>query len=195
VRATFAGIVARRAHNPGDFVEATAGDVILRVIDPRRLEVSASIPLADVSRVAIGASGRLAGTPGEDAIALKVVSRPAAVQPDTAAAPIRLSFDSPLTFAAGTPVQVDIDAEQHTDVVMVPEPAIVREGEDTFVFVVMGNKAQRRPVMLGLSDGVRAEIRSGLQAGEPVIVRGQAGLPDGATITVATKDKSEAPEK
>lgn len=202
-RATFDGIVARRAHNPGDFVEATASDVILRVIDPRRLEVSASIPLADVSRVAIGASGRLAGTHGEDAIALKVVSRPAAVQPDTAAAPVRLAFGlpraesrgSPPTFAAGTPVQVDIDAEQHTDVVMVPEPAIVREGEETFVFVAMGNKAQRRPVMLGLSDGVHAEIRSGLQAGEPVIVRGQAGLPDGATITVETKENGEAPEK
>ena len=194
-RATFDGIVARRAHNPGDFVEATASDVILRVIDPRRLEVSASIPLADISRVAIGASGRLAGTHGEDAIALKVVSRPAAVQPDTAAAPIRLAFDSPPTFAAGTPVQVDIDAEQHTNVVMVPEPAIVREGEETFVFVAMGDKAERRPVMLGLSDGVHAEIRSGLQAGEPVIVRGQAGLPDGATITVEAKEKSEAPEK
>jgi RND family efflux transporter MFP subunit len=203
VRATFDGIVARRAHNPGDFVEPTASDVILRVIDPRRLEVAASIPIADVSRVVIGASARLAGSPGEDGIALKVVSRPAAVQPDTAAAPVRLAFGppraessgSPVTFAAGTPVQVDIDAEQHTDVVIVPEPAIVREGEETFVFVAMGNKAQRRPVMLGLSDGVHAEIRSGLQAGEPVIVRGQAGLPDGATITVETGETREAPEK
>jgi len=79
--------------------------------------------------------------------------------------------------------------------VTVPEQAIVREGEETFVFVVMGDKAQRRPVMLGLSDGMRAEIRSGLQAGEPVIVRGQAGLPDGATITVESPEKSEAPEK
>ena len=195
VRATFDGIVARRAHNPGDFVEAAASDVILRVIDPRRLEVSASIPLADISRVTIGASGRLAGAPGDEGIALKVVSRPAAVQPDTAAAPVRLAFGSPVTFAAGTPVQVDIDAEQHTNVVIVPEPAIVREGEETFLFVAMGNKAQRRPVMLGLSDGVHAEIRSGLQAGEPVIVRGQAGLPDGATINVETPEKSEAPEK
>jgi RND family efflux transporter MFP subunit len=195
VRAAFDGVVARRAHNPGDFVEATASDVILRVIDPRRLEVSASIPLADVSRVAIGASGRLAGAPGEDEIALKVVSRPAAVQPDTAAAPVRLAFGSPVTFAAGTPVQVDIDAEQHTNVVIVPEPAIVREGEETFVFVAMGNTAQRRPVMLGLSDGMHTEIRSGLQAGESVIVRGQAGLPDGATINVETPEKSEAPEK
>jgi len=126
-----------------------------------------------------------------------VISRPAQVEAGTASIPVRLAFvgAAATNLSAGTPVQVDIDAEQHTNVVIVPEPAIVREGEETFLFVAMGNKAQRRPVMLGLSDGVHAEIRSGLQAGEPVIVRGQAGLPDGATINVETPEKSEAPEK
>src|SRR5262245_374944 len=42
VRATFDGVVAKRAHNPGDVVEPAASDVILRVIDPRRLDVAAS---------------------------------------------------------------------------------------------------------------------------------------------------------
>lgn len=195
VRATFDGVVARRAHNPGDFVEATATDLVLRVIDPRRLEVSASIPLADVARVVIGARARLAGVPDEDATSLQVVSRPAAVQPDTAAAPVRLAFVGPVTFAAGTPVQVDIDAEQHTNVVLVPEQAIVREGEETFVFIAAGDKAQRRRIVPGLSDGMHIELRSGVQAGEPVIVRGQAGLPDGAKISVEAPGKDEAPEK
>ncbi len=184
VRATFDGVVVKRAHNPGDVVEAAASDVILRVIDPRRLEVVASVPLADVSRVSVGAAARVTGSPGEDTAGLRVISRPAAVEPDTAAAPVRLAFTGSTAFAAGTPVQVDIDAELHTNVVLVPEEAIVREGEETAVFVAAGNKAQRRPVSLGLSDGMHVEIRSGVQAGDPVIVRGQAGLPDGATIAV-----------
>ena len=189
VRATFAGVVARRAHNPGDFVEPTATDLVLRVIDPRRLEVSAAIPLADVARVAVGAAARLAGVPDEDAGVLNVVSRPTAVQPDTASAPVRLAFAHPVTLAVGTPIQVDIDAEQHANVVVVPETAIVREGEEIFVFVAAANKAERRAVMLGLSDGMHVEIRSGVQAGEPVIVRGQAGLPDGAAISVEAAEK------
>ena len=45
VRATFDGVVAKRSHNPGDLVEATAADAVLRVVDPRRLEVSASVPI------------------------------------------------------------------------------------------------------------------------------------------------------
>src|SRR5207249_4945788 len=42
VNARFAGVVAKRAHNPGDMVEATAADVILRVIDPSKLQIVAA---------------------------------------------------------------------------------------------------------------------------------------------------------
>ena len=191
VRAPFAGVIAKRMHNPGDLVEASAGDPVLRLVDPRRLEVTASVPIADVPRIAMGAAARLTG--GVEAT-LRVASRPAAVEPGTAAVPIRLAFSTPsANFPVAVPVQVDIDAERHTGVVIVPVAAIVREGEQTFVFVAMDNKAQRRPVMLGLVDADHAELRSGIKAGEMVITRGQAGLPDGATIMVegAAKDAEQ----
>jgi RND family efflux transporter MFP subunit len=186
VRATFDGIVARRLHNPGDLVEATSGDPVLRIIDPRRLEVVAAVPLGDAPRVEVGAAAVLMlGATGAPEIRLKVISRPAAVETGTATIPVRLAFSSPANFAAGTPVQVDIEAEQHKDVVVVPAVAIVREGEETAVFVVSGGKAQRRHVQTGLSDGTQVEILSGVKAGEMVLVDGQAGLPDGASITLA----------
>lgn len=185
VRAPFSGVIARRMHNPGDVVEAVAGDPVLRLVDPRRLEVAASIPIADVGRVRVGAAAHLVGG---GAAALKVVSRPAAVEQGTASVPVRLAFASPANpLPVGTPVQVNIDAEEHTGVVVVRSVAIVREGEDTFVFVATGDKAERRPVMLGLADEMRAEVTSGVTAGDPVIVEGQAGLPDGAAIVVADK--------
>ena len=62
VRATFDGVVAKRMHNPGDLVEATSGDPVLRIIDPRRLEVVASVALARCAAGGgggAGASGRL----------------------------------------------------------------------------------------------------------------------------------------
>ena len=47
VRAQFAGVVAKRWHNPGDLVEPGPGDPILRVIDPSRLEITAAVPVSD----------------------------------------------------------------------------------------------------------------------------------------------------
>ena len=151
--------------------------------------MSVSVPIADVSRVTIGSPARLTGlAPGP---VLRVVSRPVAVEPGTAAVPVRLSITGRTTLPAGAPVEVEIDAEEHKDVVIVPTVAIVREGADTAVFVVDGDKAQRRTVTLGASDDQRTEVRSGLKAGEMVIVDGQAGLPDGAAITTTTDQDTE----
>ena len=185
VRATFDGVVAKRYHNPGDVVEPVSTDPVLRVIDLRRLEVVASVPLADSPRISIGAAAHLANVPaGAPDVGLKVLSRPAAVETGSATIPVRLAFNMPTNFPTGMPVQVDIDAELRPNAVLIPAPALVREGEETAVFVVNGDKAQRRPVRIGMRDGEYIEIVSGVNQGEMVIVDGQAGLPDGATISV-----------
>ena len=59
VTATFDGVVAKRSHNPGDMVDAAATDPVLRVIDPARLQVDASIPIPDLSRIVVGSSARV----------------------------------------------------------------------------------------------------------------------------------------
>jgi membrane fusion protein (multidrug efflux system) len=185
VRATFDGIVAKRLHNPGDLVEPAASDSVLRVIDPRRLEVVASVALSDAPRIVMGAAAALSVQGRAAEAGLTVVSRPVAVDAGTATIPVRLQFAEMPNLPAGVPVEVDIDAERHTGVVLVPAVAIVREGEQTAVFVASDGKARRRPVEIGLSDATHVEVLSGVKAGEMVIVDGQAGLPDDAAITVA----------
>ena len=196
VVASFNGIVAKRMHNPGDLVEAASSDPVLRVIDPTRLQVDASVPIPDLARIVIGASARVILGEDQTPLPMKVASRPAAVEPGTASAPVRLSFLTASNLAVGTPVQVEIDAEEHTNVVLVPAEAIVREGDETAVFVATGGKAQRRAVVLGITDREHAEIKSGVKAGDQVIANGQAGLPDGATITTEKPgDKKAGDEK
>ena len=180
VRATFDGVVARRAHNAGDVVEAASSDPVLRVIDPRRLEVVASVPVTDAAAIRPGASARIVGAAGP---ALKVAARPVAVQEGTVTVAIRLAFSGPANYPVGAPVEVEIDRETHKDAVLVPSSAVVREGAETAVFVAADKKASRRAVTLGLENGDKAEITSGVKAGEAVITTGQNGLPDGADIS------------
>ncbi len=195
VTATFNGVIAKRMHNPGDLVEAAASDPVLRVIDPARLQVDASVPIADLSRIKVGSSARVLTADDQPPIPMKVASRPAAVEPGTAAAPVRLSFLSVPNLAVGTPVQTEIDAEEHTGVILVPVDALVHEGDETAVFVAVGKKAQRRVVVVGITDKEHAEIKSGIKVGEQVITHGQAGLPDGAAITTEKPGADEKSEK
>lgn len=205
VRATFDGVVAKRSHNPGDLVEASASDAVLRIIDPRRIEVTAQVPLGDVARIRVGAPARVVSPATEAAApALTVVSRPAAAQEGTPAVPIRLAFKVPPRYPVGSPVEVEIEAERHRGVVLIPIAGLVHEGEDAAVFVANGGKAERRKVMVGLEDEEHAEISSGVKPGEAVIVTNTNGLSDEAKISTGEAktgtdagkaDKDDQPEK
>jgi len=184
VRARFPGVVAKRAHNPGDMVEATAADVILRVIDPTKLQVVAAVAIPDLARIQVGKPVRVL-VPGVDEPETgKVLTRPAAVDQTAVSADVRIAFDAQTRLAAGTPVRVEIVAEQHPNVLAVPAIAVLHEDEDAFVMVAgSDNKAHKQKVTVGLTTPKVVQISSGLKAGDAVIVQGQQGLPDGADIT------------
>jgi len=186
VRAPFDGIAATRPHNPGDMIISTT-DPVLRVIDPRRLEVMASIPRKEQSRVVTGATARVGAT-GTDMVRLTVagpVTKADREMPADSVA-FRLVFADPHKLAVDMPLQLDIDAEERTDTVLIPAEAVVREGGETVIFVAAGSRAERRSVKTGIEDASRVEITDGLRAGELVITRGHLGLTDGAAVTVAT---------
>jgi RND family efflux transporter MFP subunit len=184
VRARFPGVVAKRAHNPGDMVEATSADVILRVIDPAKLQVVAAVPIPDLARVQVGKPVRVIVPGAEEPEQGKVLTRPAAVEPTGVSADVRISFNATTRLAVGTPVRVEIVAEQRPNALAVPVEAIIHEDEDAFVMVAgADNKAHKRKVTIGITTPKLAEITGGLKAGEAVIVQGQQGLPDGAAIT------------
>jgi RND family efflux transporter MFP subunit len=185
VRARFAGVVAKRAHNPGDMVEASATDVILRVIDPTRLQVIASVAIPDLTRVEAGKPVRILVPGSDEGETGKVLTRPAAVDPAGVSADVRIAFTAPTRLAVGTPVRTEIVAEQRPNAIAIPVEAILSEDEETFVMVAVDGKAQKRKVTVGLKTAKQAEITAGLKAGDQVVVKGQQGLPDGAAIAIA----------
>jgi len=187
VLARFDGVVARRGHNPGDMVEASASDVILRVIDPSRLQVVAAVPIPELRRVEIGKRVRVIVPGSSEADEGKVVSRPAAVDPSGVSADVRIAFSGGTKLAAGTPVRVEIAAEERPNALAVPIEALIHEDDDTFVMIAgTDKKAHKRKVEVGLTTSTTAELVGGVKAGEQVIVQGQQGLPDAADIVVSS---------
>jgi RND family efflux transporter MFP subunit len=186
VHARFSGVVAKRWHNPGDLVEPGPGDPILRVIDPSRLEITAAAPVDTLARIAAAAPAQVILADGSKMNA-SVIARPAAVDPGSVTAPVRLRPASAASLTAGMSVQVEILGREHPGVVLVPPPALIREGETAIVMTVGADgKAHRNEVEVGVTTHDAVEIQKGLKAGDRVIVRGQNGLPDGAAVTIGS---------
>ena len=87
--------------------------------------------------------------------------------------------------------------EQGREVVTVPSTALtVRQGKKANVFYVAGvngkprqGTVKRAEVELGLDDGVRVEIRKGLEGDELIIAKGNGVLRDGDTVIAVPAHK------
>ncbi len=172
-------------------------DPILRLVDPRQVQITAVVSVADAARFVVGATARAVseggpsrGAPSPRSAAgaptlLRVVSRPA---PEAGAKTVEvaLAFDTPAELQPGTQVGLEIDAEQRSNVPLVPAFAVLKDDPNQpFVVVAAGDVAERRPVVIGLVDAENIEILSGLKSGELIITQGHSALRDGTPISVS----------
>jgi RND family efflux transporter MFP subunit len=65
---------------------------------------------------------------------------------------------------------------------VVPKAAVRTDGGQSVVFVVREERAERRAVTTGPTEGEQIEVVSGLNAGERIVVEGVNGLADGARV-------------
>ena len=171
---------------PATWSRRRPADVILRVVDPVEAAGRRRRCRSRISRACRSAQPVRILVPGADEPeAGKVLTRPAAVDPTGVAGrrADRLQR-SRRSSPSARRCRVEIVAEQHPNALAVPVEAVLHEDEDAFVMVAgADNKAHKRKVTIGLTTPKLVEITGGLKAGEAVIVQGQQGLPDGATIT------------
>ena len=63
-------------------------------------------------------------------------------------------------------------------------PAVRSENNQSIVFVMRGNRVERRAVKTGGPDGDRLEVQAGLESGDAVVVFPPPTLKDGALVVV-----------
>jgi HlyD family secretion protein len=88
------------------------------------------------------------------------------------------------TLRPGLYAYATVVVEEHADALTVPTSALVRQDSQTYCVVVANGKAVRKPVTLGLEDGTRAEILSGLQGDETIVKAYASSLSDGQSVAV-----------
>ncbi|HEL4832378.1 TPA: MdtA/MuxA family multidrug efflux RND transporter periplasmic adaptor subunit [Stenotrophomonas maltophilia] len=72
---------------------------------------------------------------------------------------------------------------------LIPDAAVQFGSQGNYVHIVdKDNKAQRRNVVLGPADDGRVAVRSGLVAGDKVVIEGIDGLEDGTAVEIITEE-------
>jgi multidrug efflux system membrane fusion protein len=93
-------------------------------------------------------------------------------------------------------VNVRLLLDTHKDVTTISTAGIQRGVPGTFVYLVNADSTVSvRPVQLGVTDGDRVEVRSGLTPGDRIVIDGADKLRDGAKINVRSEtDPGKLPD-
>ena len=87
-------------------------------------------------------------------------------------------------------VNVRLQLGEHP-ALLIPDAAVQFGSQGNYVHIVdKDNKAQRRSVVLGPADAGRVAVRSGLVAGDKVVIEGIDGLEDGTAVEIITEEAS-----
>jgi len=182
VRAPFGGVTGQRMVSLGDYVSNSTELVSLQTVNPERAAFQVPERYAERLRRGQRVAFRVAALPGQEFIGVVDFVDPVVRLPGRTITVKALVPNPKRTLQAGMYLDLRLAAEVRLNAVVVPEEAIVPIQGANFVFVVQDGKASRRQVGLGIRQPGIAEIRSGLDAGDTVVVGGQERLQDGMPV-------------
>jgi RND family efflux transporter MFP subunit len=189
ITAPFAGVVTERYANLGTLMQMGTGsstqamplvrlsqDDLFRLVIPVPESYVRYIRIGDPVNVRVPSLNR--DFPG------KVARFSVDVRADTRTMHTEVDVPNPHgVLLPGLYAEADLKLDQKENVASVPVQALNHEGKKTTVFVVNGaGQIEDRPVEVGLETSSDAEIVSGLNAGEKVVVSDRSGLRPGQLV-------------
>jgi RND family efflux transporter MFP subunit len=199
IRAPFSGVAVSKDAQPGEMISpVSAGGGFTRtgictLVDMESLEIEVDVNESYIHRVKPGqrAVATLDAYP-EWQIPSRVIMPVPTADRQKATVRVRIAFDAldpRILPDMGVKVAFLGDEEPAAAApskpsVVIPRAAVRKDGGSDVVFVVQGDKVERRAIGLSPAPGNEAMVVSGLAAGERVVVEGPPDLKDGALVSV-----------
>jgi RND family efflux transporter MFP subunit len=185
VVAPFDGVVTKRHLHTGAFISTRAGEVpILTVVRTDLLRVVVDVPEKDVPY--LNKEGKvvadLDARPGRK-FEWKVTRMAPVLGPGKK---VRVEVDVPNpdgVLYPGMYGHATVVLEERPGALTLPSSCVGRDDKGAFVWLAVAGKARQQRVTVGLNDGKKAEIASGLGGTEEVICGSKEALRDGQLVS------------
>ena len=169
------------------------GQTLMEVGDPSQLEIEVEVLSGDAVRLAAGMPARISRWGGEGALQAKVArvepggfTKVSALGVEEQRTRVILDLESPqqqwAALGDGYRVEVEFIVQRADDVLQVPANALFRLGDGWAAYRLVNGKAQRTPVQIGMRSALAAEVKSGLEQDQSVIIQPDERIGDGTRI-------------
>jgi len=177
------GVVSDRPVYAGEM--AAAGAPLISIVDISQVRAVANVPVKEAESIRPGRPARVAGPDGDIAGTVTVVSPSASANATTVEVWVQIANPGE-RLKPGATVRVSIIAETIQNTLVVPASALLNgdEGKQKVMVVTKDSVAHERTVAVGVRQGDRVQILSGVQEGDQVVTSGGLGLEDKAKVTI-----------
>lgn len=192
IQAPFDGVVTQRNVDPGYLVQPAGGNVRPLFIIARndKVRVFVAVPEVEAGYVDLGDAVTVEVPSLRSAVFKGKVTRTGfALDPDSRSLDTIIDIDNadgrlrPGLFAVAT-----ITLQEQKEVLTLPAAAVVRQGKEAFCNRLIGRKASKTPIQLGIKVGDDFEIESGLTESDMVILNKVSSLKDGQPVETLTAE-------
>jgi len=185
VRAPFDGVVAARIVSAGNTVQV--GTELLKVLDISTIRFEGMVAADEVGKVNPGAKVhfRVNGFPDREFEGTVQRINPVANEVTRQVQVLVSLPEIDVNFVAGLYAEGRIDSQSRS-AIMLPESAVVREGDLAHVWIVSQGALQHSQVVLGEQDRRlgRYEITSGVATGDQLLRHPLGALKDGRAVQI-----------
>lgn len=197
IRAPYDAVVADRYVEVGERVTAMPRVEIMQILDPDVLFAEVAVPERHQGRVRLGERATVISAEGVS-VTGKVDRINSKIDAGTRTFRVRVTIDNTRqVLKPGGFVHVRLPLETRAEVVAVPRNAVTFAEGRPSVFLYRDGRVYKTPVSLGMTNGSRQEIRSGLSEGQTVVVGNTSLLSDGLPVRLkpAVTEATGAEEK
>lgn len=183
--APFTGVVGLRRVSPGDYVVAGQDLAGLEALETMKIDFRVDQSHLPALHVGLPLDISVDAFPSER-FGGEVYAIDPRVSETTRSVALRARVpNAEGRLRPGQFAQIRLVLARVDDAIVVPERALFPRGSQQFVYIAGDGRAQLREVRVGQRAGGRAEILTGLRAGESLIVSGIQQINDGAPVSAS----------
>lgn len=192
IRAPISGFIAQRYVKTGHLIKQYESKRLFHIVALDELQGNVHLPERELRHIKVGQTAQLAVSALPNRVIQATVARISPVI-DTQSGTFKVILkidNSDLALKAGMFAHVDLNYATRDNTVTVPRYALQSLDSQHSVFTVDDEGvAHKVDVTLGFEDETHVEILNGLQAGQEIVVSGQANLKDLATVEVIQREQ------
>ena len=182
VRAPFSGVAGERFVSLGDYVDTSTRLVTLQTVDPQRAAFDVPERYAPLLEKGQVVNFRVAAAPDRQFRGIVDFVNPIVKLPARTIRVKAVVANRDRALKPGMFIEARLVTSIIPDAVVIPEDAILPLQGADYVWVIVDEAATRREVELGVRTPGFVQIRSGVEAGEQVVVGGLELLREGAPV-------------